>query len=59
MLVATLRGELVLVVPDPAGYREAGRVQVLGGETWTAPFVDGQRVYVRNKQGTLARVNLP
>ncbi len=59
LLILTARGELVLVQPDPERYRELGRVQVLGGESWTAPQVHGPAVYVRNKQGTLARVNLP
>jgi len=59
LLVLTARGELVLVAADSAGYREAGRVQVLGGESWTAPVVVGGDVYARNKQGTLVRVRLP
>jgi outer membrane protein assembly factor BamB len=59
LLVLTARGELVLVVPSPAGYRETGRAQILGGESWTAPLVAGNRVFARNKQGTLARVDLP
>jgi outer membrane protein assembly factor BamB len=59
LLILSARGELVAVRPDPAGYRETGRFQVLGGESWTAPLVAGQHVFVRNKQGTLARVDLP
>lgn len=59
LLVLRARGELVVVVPDPAGYRETGRAQVLGGECWTAPLVEGNALFVRNRQGTLARVNLP
>ncbi len=59
LLILTARGELVAVRPGPDGYRETGRVQVLGGESWTAPLVAGSRVYARNKQGTLVRVDLP
>lgn len=59
LLVATARGELVVVVPTPEGYREKSRFHVLGGEVWTAPLVAGNQVFVRNKQGTLARVDLP
>jgi len=58
LLLLTARGELVLVVPDPAGYRERGRVQILPGETWTAPVVAGNSIYARNKQGRLVRVDL-
>lgn len=59
LLVATARGELVVVVPTPEGYREKSRFHVLGREVWTAPLVAGNQVFVRNKQGTLARVDLP
>lgn len=59
LLIITARGELVSVAPDPAGYREKGRVQVIGGETWTAPRLSGDQLYIRNKQGTLVRVRLP
>ena len=59
LLVLTARGELVVVVPDPAGYRETGRTQILGGESWTAPAVSGQHVFARNRQGILVRVDLP
>ncbi len=59
LLILTARGELVTVLPRPDGYRETGRVQVLGGESWTAPRVAGSRVFARNKQGTLVRVDLP
>ncbi|MBK9137153.1 MAG: PQQ-binding-like beta-propeller repeat protein [Verrucomicrobia bacterium] len=59
LLILTARGELVVVQPDPSGYRETGRIQVLGGESWTAPLVAGNRVFARNKQGTLVRVDLP
>lgn len=59
LLVITAGGELVLVLPDPSGYREAGRVQVMSGDCWTAPLVSGNRVFVRSKQGTLVRVDLP
>lgn len=59
LLLLTARGELVGVEPSPDGYRETGRVHVLGGESWTAPLVAGSRVFARNKQGTLVRVDLP
>jgi len=59
LLVLSARGELVLVVPSPAGYREARRTQILGGECWTAPLVSGRHIFARNKQGTLVRVDLP
>ncbi|MCX8155954.1 MAG: PQQ-like beta-propeller repeat protein [Verrucomicrobiae bacterium] len=59
LLVLTAKGELLMVVPSPEGYREAGRVQILSGDCWTAPLVAGDCVYARNKQGLLVRVNLP
>lgn len=59
LVVLTMRGELVVVVAEPTGYRETGRFHVLGGESWTAPLVAGSRLFVRNKQGTLVQLDLP
>lgn len=59
LVVLTMRGELVVVAAEPTGYRETGRHHVLGGESWTAPQVFGNRLFVRNKQGTLVCLGLP
>lgn len=59
ILLLTAWGELALIVPSPAGFRETGRTQILSTEYWTAPLVFGRHVFARNKQGTLVRVDLP
>lgn len=59
LVVLTMRGELVVVAAEPTGHRETGRFHVLGGESWTAPLVAGNRLFARNKQGTLVRLDLP
>ena len=41
-------GEIVLVDPDPAGYQELARADVLAGKCWSTPsFADGQ-LYLRS-----------
>ena len=41
-------GQLALVEATPAGYREKGRADILGGKCWSTPtYVDG-RVYARS-----------
>ncbi len=53
LLVITEVGELILVHPDPAAYREEGRIQVLAKPCWTPPaFADGY-LYCRNNKGDL------
>lgn len=58
LVVLSMRGDVIVVATDPAGYRELGRISVLGGQSWTAPLVTGNQIFVRNKQGTLAKLQL-
>lgn len=46
-------GDLVMVNPTPDGYKEMGRFNPLGGQSWTAPIVSNGSLIVRNKS-TLA-----
>ena len=39
------------------GYQELGRIQVLGGQSWTAPIVADGKLIIRNK-GALACLDL-
>lgn len=41
-------GELVLVEPSPAGYKELSRAKVITGKCWSTPVVSNGRVYVRS-----------
>ena len=49
LLVLGDGGLVALVQADPAGYREAGRLQLTaGGRSWTEPSVTGGRLLVRD-----------
>lgn len=49
LLVATERGELVVVAADPAQYRELARYQVCG-KTWSHPALSGGRLFLRDRR---------
>ena len=49
LLVATEKGELVVVAADPAAYRELARWQVCG-RTWSHPALAGGRLYLRDRR---------
>lgn len=59
ILVLTEAGELVVVSPSVAGYRELGRKKVLDSICWTPPVLVGDRVFVRNDLGRTLCVTLP
>jgi outer membrane protein assembly factor BamB len=48
LLVLTDGGDLVLLDPDPRGYRELARSRVSGPETWAHPALCDGRLYVRD-----------
>lgn len=50
LIVLTDDGVLVLVQPNPDGYQELGRSQILQGDSWTPPSLAGQWLYVRDHQ---------
>ena len=41
-------GELVLIDPNPAGYKELARSDVLDGKCWTTPALADGRLYARS-----------
>lgn len=54
LLVASEKGDLVVVAADPEKYRELSRRRVFkGGPCWTNPVLAAGRVYLRNGQGEL------
>jgi len=50
--------DLVVAKATPKGYEEIARAPVLPGDTWTSPVLSNGRVYVRNKKGAIACVDL-
>ncbi|HAV63488.1 MAG TPA: alcohol dehydrogenase [Verrucomicrobiales bacterium] len=50
LLIASERGEAVLVRADPADHVEVARFQALEGKTWNHPVVVGDRLYLRNAE---------
>jgi outer membrane protein assembly factor BamB len=52
LLVLTDRGEVVLVDPQPAGYKELARSKAVEGKCWNHPVIAAGRLYVRStKEG--------
>lgn len=50
LLVASERGDVVLVKADPTEHLELAKFQALEGKTWNHPVVVGDRLYIRNAQ---------
>ena len=48
LVVASERGEAVMLKADPVGHQVLGRFQALKGKTWNHPVVVGDRLYLRN-----------
>ncbi|MCA9417303.1 MAG: PQQ-binding-like beta-propeller repeat protein, partial [Candidatus Omnitrophica bacterium] len=53
MLVLSEKGELVLVEPDPTGYKELGRTHNIGATCWSIPVLCNKRIYLRSSKGQL------
>jgi outer membrane protein assembly factor BamB len=47
------KGELVIAVATPRGFKPLAQAQVLGGKCWTAPVLANARIYCRNAKGDL------
>lgn len=47
LLIVTEAGEVVLVEPDPAQYRELARFQALDSRVWNSPAISDGVLYVR------------
>lgn len=54
LLVLTERGELVLVDPSPAAYRELARFQATASTCWNHPALANGRLYVRASTEAIA-----
>ena len=54
LLVLTEPGELVLIEPDPSGYRELARQQILTRTCWNIPTVAGGRLFARSSSQLVA-----
>jgi hypothetical protein len=50
LLVASEKGELVLLKADATKHTELAKLKVLEGKTWNHPVVVGDRLYIRNAQ---------
>ena len=50
LLIASEKGDVILVAADPAGHNEVARFKALEGRTWNHPVVVNDRLYVRNSQ---------
>jgi len=48
LLVQTEPGDLVLIQPDPAAYREITRFHALAGKSWNSPAIANGRIYARS-----------
>ncbi len=60
LLLLEGKGRLILVRPDPAGYRELARAQILPeGRAWTPPSFSKGVLYARNARGQVVAVALP
>ncbi len=50
LLVASEKGEVVLLKADPSGHSELSSFQALEGKTWNHPVVVGDRLFIRNAE---------
>jgi len=51
LLCMSSKGELVAAAASPDGYKELGRIKVLGDTCWTTPVLSGGRIFCRNHEG--------
>lgn len=58
LLALTEPGELILAEASPAGFKEWGRVQELGGKSWAPPAFSDRRLYIRNNAGMIVCLDL-
>jgi hypothetical protein len=50
LLVASEKGDAVLIKPDPSGHQEVAKFRAIEGKTWNHPVVVGDRLFIRNGQ---------
>ena len=52
------QGELMVAPVSPESFKPKSRVQVLGGQCWTAPVLANGYIYCRNSRGEAASVDV-
>ncbi len=52
------KGELMVAVASPDGFKPISHAQVLGGKCWTIPVLANGRIYCRNAKGDLICVDV-
>ncbi|MBN1510003.1 MAG: PQQ-like beta-propeller repeat protein, partial [Sedimentisphaerales bacterium] len=58
LIVLSQTGDLCIVEPSPAGYKETGKGRILTGRCWSVPVLANGRIYARNAAGALVCVEL-
>ncbi len=59
MIIMGDKGELVIAMADPDGFKAMGRAQILPeGKCWTVPVLANGRIYARNASGQVVCVNV-
>ena len=53
VLALTVNSELVAFRPDEKQYDELAKIKVADTETWAHPVIDGNRVYVRDRENLI------
>lgn len=48
LLVASERGQLILLKADPTAHEEIASIDAIAGKTWNHPVLVGDRLYIRN-----------
>lgn len=54
LFILSDRGRLLMAKATPDGWQEEGRVEALGGRTWTAPSIANGRLYLRGHEEIVA-----
>lgn len=58
LIVLGERGTLMIAPASKAGFKPSGRLQVLGGTSWTSPVLANGRIYCRNGRGDVVCVDV-
>jgi outer membrane protein assembly factor BamB len=59
LIVATEKGEVVLLEADPSNHAERGRVKAVRGKTWNHPIVADGNLFLRNGSETVCLSLIP
>ena len=58
LICLTEKGELVIALASPSGFKALSRTQVLGKRCWVQPTYAGGRIFCRNNEGDLVALEL-